>query len=376
MSGAATGARDSGGDTVSGAEWATNHEAIIAARRNLPQAIWDYLTGGAELETTVRRNRLGFDQLAFRPRVLIDVSEIDPSTTFLGLPLRIPVMLAPIGSLQTLTPDGGRATAQAAATFGTIPFISSSLAAPAFEEIAASTDSPKIFQLYVRGDLDWCHDTVARARAAGYAALCVTVDSAVAGRRERQLLDKYLPPSNRMQLTTRHFQALLTWEMLDAIRFRADLPLIIKGIATAEDARIAVDHGVDVVYVSNHGGRALDHGRATIDILPEVVQAVDGRAEVILDGGVTRGTDVLKALARGVRAVAIGRLQGWGLAGAGAPGLVRVLEILEHEIRVDMALLGTTAVDQIGPAQICPAPAVTRPHETSAFPHLPGSRPT
>ena len=354
---------------MSGAEWATNHEAIIAARRNLPQAIWDYLTGGAESETTVRRNRLGFDQLAFRPRVLVDVSEIDPSTTFLGLPLRIPVMLAPIGSLQTLTPDGGRATAQAAATFGTIPFISS-VTKPAFEETAASTDSPKVFQLYVRGDLDWCHETVARARAAGYAALCVTVDSAQYSRRERQMMGGWLPPSFLATKENRALQALLTWEMLDAIRSRADLPLIIKGIATAEDARIAVDHGVDVVYVSNHGGRQFDHGRATIDILPEVVEAVDDRAEVILDGGVTRGTDVLKALARGARAVAIGMLQGWGLAAAGAPGLVRVLEILEHEIRVDMALLGTTAVDQIGPAQVCPAPVVTQPHETSAFPHL------
>ena len=351
-------------------EFATNQEIIAAAHRNLPQDVWDYLTGGAESETTLRRNRLGFDCLALRPRVLINVSKVDTSTTFLGHRLRIPVMLAPIGSLQVLTPDGGVATARGAAEFGSIPFISN-VVKPAFEEIAASTDQPKILQLYVRGDLAWCKDVVGRAKAASYAALCLTVDNAQYGRRERQMLGRYLPPSNREQPERRPFQALLTWDMLDALRDHAQMPLIVKGIATAEDTLLAIEHGVDVIYVSNHGGRTLDHGRATIDILPEVVEAARGRAEVILDGSVARASDVVKAIALGARAVTIGRLQGWGLAAAGAAGLVRVLEILEDELIVTMGLLGTTKVEQIVRTHVCEARAVTPPHETSAFPHLP-----
>lgn len=353
-------------------DYVSNQEIIQAARRNLPQDVWDYLTGGAESETTMRRNRLGFDSLGLRPRVLVDVSKVDTSTTFLGQKLRIPVMMAPIGSLQTITPEGGVAVAKAAAQFGTMNFVSS-VTQPSLEEIAASTDHPKIFQLYIRGGLDWCAEIVGRVKKAGYIALCLTVDTAHYSRRERPLLNRWQPPSRRTE-TGRIYQAMLTWEMADQIKKIAGMPLIIKGIATAEDARIAVDHGVDVIYVSNHGGRQLDHGLGTIDTLPEIVEAAGGKAEIVLDGGVTRGTDIVKALALGARAVTIGKLQGWGLGAGGKDGLVRVLELLEEELIVDMALLGVTRVEQITSNYVRKTPPVTLAHEMSAFVHIPGGQ--
>lgn len=353
-------------------DFVTNQEVIMAARRNLTQDVWDYLSGGAESETTMRRNRLGFDSLALRPRVCVDVSRIDTSTSFLGQKLRIPVMMAPIGSLQTITAEGGVAVAKAAAEFGTMNFVSS-VTQPSLEEIAASTNHPKIFQLYIRGGPDWCEEIIGRVKQAGYMALCLTVDTAHYSRRERQMMNRWLPPSKRVE-TRRHFQAMVTWEMMAAIKKIAGLPFILKGVATAEDAKIAVEHGVDVIYVSNHGGRQLDHGRGTVDILPEIVEAAAARADVVLDGGVLRGTDVLKAIALGAKAVTIGKLQGWGLAAGGQAGLVRVLELLEEEMTIDMALLGVTRVDQISSTYVCKAPPATLAHEMSAFPHMPGGR--
>ena len=352
--------------------YVSNQEIIQAARRNLPQDVWDYLTGGAESETTMRRNRLGFDSLALRPRVLIDVSKIDTSTTFLGQKLRIPVMLAPIGSLQTITPEGGIAVAKAAAEFGTMNFVSS-VTQPTLEEIAVSTNHPKIFQLYIRGGLDWCAEIIGRVKQAGYMALCLTVDTAHYSRRERPLLNRWQPPSRRTE-TGRIFQAMLTWEMADAIKKIAGMPLIIKGIATAEDAKIAVEHGIDVIYISNHGGRQLDHGRGTIETLPEIVEAAAGKAQIVLDGGITRGTDIVKALALGANAVTIGKLQGWGLGAGGKAGLVRVLELLEEELIVDMALLGVTRIDHITQSYICKTQPVTSAHEMSAFVHIEGGQ--
>jgi glycolate oxidase len=360
------------GESFMSLDYVSNQEIIQAARRNLPQDVWDYLTGGAESETTMRRNRMGFDSLALRPRVLVDVSKVDTSTTFLGQKLRIPVMMAPIGSLQTITPEGGVAVAKAAAEFGTMNFVSS-VTQPSLEDIAASTNHPKIFQLYIRGGLDWCAEIVGRVKKAGYMALCLTVDTAHYSRRERPLLNRWQPPSRRTE-TGRIFQAMLTWEMAGAIKKIAGMPLIIKGIATAEDAKLAVEHGVDVIYVSNHGGRQLDHGRGTIDTLPEIVEAAGGKADIVLDGGVTRGTDIVKALALGAKAVTIGKLQGWGLGAGGKDGLVRVLELLEEELIVDMALLGVTRIDQIKPNYVCGAQPVAFAHEMSAFCHIPGGQ--
>jgi glycolate oxidase len=352
-------------------DFVTNQEIILAARGNLDQNAWDYLTGGAESETTMRRNRFGLDSLAFRPRILVDVSSVDPSTSFLGHKLRIPVMLAPIGSLQTLTPEGGVAVAKAAAEFGTIQLVSS-VTQPSLEEIAAASASPKIFQLYVAGDLKWVESLLARVKKSGYKALCLTVDTAHYGRRERQMMDRWLPPSRRQ--SGYEYRAALTWEIMDAIKEMAGLPFILKGVATAEDAALAVKHGVNAVYVSNHGGRQLDHGRAAIEMLPEIVAAVGGKAEIVLDGGITRGSDVVKAIALGAKAVGIGKLQGWGLGAAGQAGLVRVLELLESEITVTMGLLGVTRVDQLKPEYVCKTQPLGPTHEMSAFPHIPGGR--
>ena len=353
-------------------EFLRNEEIVVAARRALGQGAWDYLVGGAESETTMRRNRLGFDRLAFRPRVLVDVSQINPSTSFLGQRLRIPVLLAPIGSLQVFTPEGAVASARAAMEFGTMPVVSSATL-PSLEETAAASDGPKIFQLYVNGDMEWVKDIVGRIKAARYDAFCLTVDVAVYSRRERPMLSRWLTPTQRAA-TSRRYLAALTWETMAAIKELAGLPFLLKGVQTAEDARLAVEHGVDVVWVSNHGGRQLDHALGTIDTLPEIVQAVDGKADIVLDGGILRGTDVLKALALGAKAVAIGKLQGWGLAAAGEAGLLRVLELLEHEITVAMGLLGVTRIDQLNENYVCTAESVVPAHEMSAWVNMPGGR--
>jgi glycolate oxidase len=352
-------------------DFVTNQEIIVSARRNLTDNVWHYLTGGAESEITMRRNRYGLDGLAFRPRVLIDVSRIETSAMFLGQRLKMPVMLAPIGSLQSITPEGGLTVARAADEFGTINFVSS-VTQPSLEEIAQASHGPKVFQLYVQGDLKWVENLLTRVKQAGYMALCVTVDTARYSHRERQMMDRWLPPSRRG--VGYEYRAGLTWEILDAIKEMAGLPFILKGVATAEDAALAVEHGVSAIYVSNHGGRQLDHGRATIDILPEIVDAVRGKAEIVLDGGIVRGSDVLKAIALGARAVAIGKLQGWGLAAGGQAGLVRVLEILESEIVTTMGLLGITRLDQLTSAYLCKVQPLGPCHEMSAFPHMPGGQ--
>jgi glycolate oxidase len=220
--------------------------------------------------------------------------------------------------------------------------------------------------------MKWVEALVARVKKAGYQALCLTVDTAYYGRRERQMMDRWLPPSRRM--VGYEHRAALTWETMDAIKEMAGLPFILKGVATAEDAALAVQHGVSAVYISNHGGRQLDHGRGTIEMLPEIVAAVAGKAEIVLDGGITRGSDVLKALALGAKAVAIGKLQGWGLGAAGQEGLVRVLELLESEIITSMGLLGVTRVDQLKPEHLCKVQPIGPTHEMSAFPHMPEGR--
>lgn len=353
-------------------EFLSNEEIVLAARRNLEQGPWDYLVGGAESETTMRRNRLGFDRLGFRPRVLVDVSHIDPSTSLLGHRLRIPVLLAPIGSLQVFAPEGAAVVAQAAAEFGTMPVVSSATQ-PSLEETAAASTGAKVFQLYVNGDMDWVREILGRVKAAGYVALCLTVDVAMYSRRERPMLSRWLTPTQRVP-RDRSYLASLTWETMAMIKEEWGGPFMVKGVQTAEDAALAIEHGVDVIWVSNHGGRQLDQARGTIDTLPEIVQAAGGRAAIVLDGGILRGTDILKAIALGANAVAIGKLQGWGLAADGKHGLVRLLELLEHEITVSMGLLGVTRIDQLSEKYICPAEPVMPAHEMSAWTNMPGGR--
>jgi isopentenyl diphosphate isomerase/L-lactate dehydrogenase-like FMN-dependent dehydrogenase len=316
----------------------------------------------------MRRNRLAFDRWAFRPRVLTDVSQIDPATSLLGHRLRIPVILAPLGSLQSMHPDAAIVPARAAAEFGTL-FTLSCLTDPDMEAVAAAADGPRLFQLYIRGEIPWLRDVIDRVKAAGYHGLVVSVDSALITRRDRALLSGFETPFTRFRFGADvRYQATATWSTLDRIReMAAPLPLIIKGIATAEDATLALEHGVDAVWVSNHGGRQLDHGLGALDTLPEVVEAVAGRVPVILDGGVSRGSDVVKALALGADAVAIGKLQGWGIAAGGAEALVRVLEILESELVSAMGLLGVSRVQDLTPAHLRRADAVTPAHEMSAW---------
>ncbi len=342
-------------------DFVTNEEIVQAARRRLAQGPWDYLTGASESETTMRRNRLAFDRLAFRPRILADVSSIDCSTTFLGHKMRIPVMLAPIGGLQNFDPEGGVTVAKAAGDFGTIIVVSSATM-PTLEETAAATERPKIYQLYIRGDWEWIKDMIDREKQAGYQGFCITVDSAVYSRRERPMISGWSIDSTRNP-QNREWQATVTWDGIARMKEYAKQPFMLKGIATAEDAKLAVEHDVDVIWVSNHGGRQLDHGIATMDMLSEITEVVGDKAEIILDGGILRGSDVLKALAMGAKAVAIGKLQGWGLAANGADGVVRVLEILEEEMRVAMGLMGVTSIGQLTESHVCPAEATTLPHE-------------
>lgn len=353
-------------------DFVSNEEIVQAARRRLSQGPWDYLVGGSASETTLRRNRHAFDRIAFRPRILVDVSHIDPSTTFLGHNLRIPAILAPIGSLQVFHPDAAVAATQAATDFGIMHAVSS-VTEPALEVTAAATPTPKIFQLYVHGDMKWTEEILGRVKAAGYTALALTVDVAHYSRRERPMISRYQRPTQRI-VPTRNYLAALTWETMDMIKEVAGLPFLLKGVQTAEDAALAVEHGVDVIWATNHGGRQIDHGQGTLDTLPEIAQAVNGRARIIMDGGVQRGSDILKAIALGADAVALGRLQAWGLAAAGREGIVRMLEILEDEMICEMGLLGITNVGQMSSKHVCPADSVTPPHEMSSWVNMPIGR--
>jgi len=346
----------------------TLHEIVKAARQALPDGPWDYLVGGTETETTLRRNRLALDSVAFRPRVLRDVSRVDTSSTFLGRRMRIPVMHAPIGSIESFTPGGGATAARGAAAFG-VPLMLSSVCNPGLEAVAAAApDGFRVFQLYVRGDDAFVDEHVKRARDNGYVGFALTVDTAHYSRRERDLARRFVKPW-RQRATGMDFQAALRWDHVKRFKDRHDVPLILKGIATAEDAALACEHGVDVVYVSNHGGRQLDHGRGSLDVLPEVVAAVAGRAGIVIDGGFCRGTDVVKAIALGAQCVGVGRLPCYGLAAAGQQGLERVLELLEDEIRICMGLLGVDSLAQLDRSYLhFPAPVVTDPGCRSAFP--------
>jgi glycolate oxidase len=345
----------------------TLHEIVRGAHQTLDPGAWDYLAGGAETETTLRRNRQALDSIAFRPRVLRNVAKVDTTTTLLGRSLRLPIMLAPVGSIESFTPSGAATAARGATAFGVAQMLSS-VCNPGLEATAtAAPGGLRIFQLYVRGDDGFVDDHVKRARDNGYAAFCLTVDSAMYSRRERDLAKRYIKPW-RSRATGMDFQAALSWDQVKRFKDTHDIPLWLKGIATAEDAELACGHGVDGVYVSNHGGRQLDHGRGSADVLPEVIQAVRGRALIFVDGSFVRGTDVVKAIALGATCVGIGRLACCGLGAAGAEGLVRVLELLEDEIKICLGLLGVTRFAELDTSYLHPATPVTPPRVFSAFP--------
>ena len=360
--------RRSGGDRgVS--DLATLHEIVKIAHRNLSPGAWDYLTGGADTETSVLRNRHALDSLAFKPLVLNDVRDIDLSATVHGRKKRLPVILAPMGSLDALDPGGAMTVAKAAEEYGVISYLSS-VTSPGMDEIAAETSHDKVFQLYVRGDRDWIADVTSKAIDLGYIYFCLTVDVALYSRRERDLIKRYKPSGRTRNNEGWEFQAALNWDLVKWFKDTWDIPLILKGIARPEDAARAVEYGAEVVYVSNHGGRQLDHSRGTIDMLPEIVREVDGRAEIVVDGGFCRGTDIVKALARGADAVAIGKIQGLGLGADGQAGVVRVLELLETEMHTVMGLLGLNTLDQLSEDFLEPVQPVVPPSAFSAFPFL------
>ena len=346
-------------------DFETTTEIIHAAQQNLDPAVWDYITGGAETETTIRRNREAIEALALRARILRNVVNIDTSATLLGTKLRIPYILAPVGGLQSVTPGGAASQVRAACEFGTLPVVSS-VSQPSLEESAAAADGDKWFQLYVRGDLAWIGEIVDRARASGYRALVITVDTAIYGNRERQKLQRFVPQGRR-DIGGEEFQAALDWDMLDRIKEIAAMPLVVKGIQTAEDAELALEHGVDVIWVSNHGGRQLDHAIGSLDVLPEVVQAVHGRVPIVVDGGFMRGTDVIKAIAQGATVVAAGRMHAWALGAGGEAALTRMLEIVAYELHTSMGLLGVTSLAQLNPSYLRRADASIG---VGAFPHL------
>ena len=352
---------------VAAAEFLTLHEVVAAAHKALDRNLWDYIAGGTGTETTVARNRQALDCIALRPRVLNDVSKITTGKTFLGHDVKLPVMLAPVGGLASINEDGNIKVARAATAYG-VPYILSSVNTVGLETIAAAAPGPKLFQLYTRGDDSFVDDHVRRAMDSGYDAFCITVDSALYSRRERDIANRFAKPW-RGNTPGMEYQASFSWA--NVRRFKDKHPgvkLILKGIGTREDAAIACQYGVDGIYVSNHGGRQLDHGLGSMDVLPGVVEEVAGRAIVMVDGGISRGTDVIKAIALGADMVGIGRLYCYGLGAAGQAGVERVLELLEIEVAECLGLLGATKLSDIGRAHVCAARPVTQAHSLSAFP--------
>jgi len=345
------------------------HELVRKARANLNQNAWDYIVGAAETETTMRRNRMALDEIAFRPRVLRDVSRVDASVERFGRRLRLPVMMAPVGALEIFDPAAAAAVTRAAGKFGAAHMLSS-VTEPGLEKVAeAAPDALRVYQLYVRGDDAFVEDCVNRAVANGYTAFCLTVDTAHYSRRERDIAKRYVRQS-RMRATGGDYQKALSWRTVKLIKDKYKIPLIIKGIATAEDANLALDHGVDWIYVSNHGGRQLDHGRGAMHVLPEIVEAVKGRARIMVDGAFCRGSDVVKAIALGADIVGIGRLQCWALAAAGETGVLRMLELLEDEVIRTLGLLGLTSFAELDKSYLHAATATNAPSVFSAFPLL------
>ena len=340
------------------------------AAERLSRMIFDYYQGGAEDETTVRENRAAWQRLSLRPRVLVDVTQRNLATTVLGQPISMPILTAPCGFNALAHPEGEFAVARATTAAHTIQVVSTA-ATYSLEEVAAAVpEGIRWFQLYCYKDRGITKALVQRAAAAGYRALCLTVDAPFVGRRERDIRNRFrLPPGlrwknlepygfDRMEASddgsalAKYIETIwdagLTWDAVDWLRTLSPLPLVLKGVLTAEDARLAVEHGVAGIVVSNHGGRQLDGAIATATALPEIADVVTDRAELYVDGGIRRGTDVLKALALGARAVLIGRPYLWGLAMDGEAGVSRVLAMLREELSLSMALAGQADVAHVG----------------------------
>ena len=354
------------GSKIEGEEYLVLHEFVKKAREKLPKETWDYLIGASETETTFKRNRFALDNIAFRPRVLRDVENVDLSVDLFGHNLKMPVILAPIGSMQDFVDGAGTAPTLAASEFGIMHMISSTCM-PGLEEVAKSVNYPKLFQLYVRGNKDWVDDNIKNAMDHNYAGICLTVDLDAYGRRERDLAKRYRTTSRQSASGFEH-QMRFSWKDIDRIKSYCHLPIIIKGIATKEDALLAVEHGVEVVYVSNHGGRQLDYGLGGLNVLPEISEAIGDNAKVIFDGGIMRGTDVVKAIALGADCVGIGRLQGFAAAAGGSKAIVRMLELLELEISTALRLLGVNSIFDLDDTYLSKDYSFGKLSALSAFP--------
>ena len=317
----------------------------VWAKERMDPAYWDYFAGGSGDEVSLRANVSDFARIRLRPRMLVDVRTCDTSTTVLGTPVNMPILVAPTACHGMAHPEGECATAQGSGAAGTL-MIASTQATRSIEEIAQAAGGSLWFQLYLYPTREIAAGLVRRAEAAGYKAIVLTVDLPVLGNRERDLRNQLeippsLSPANFAGIDIEAFaERYLTWDDLDWLCATTSLPVLIKGILTAEDTLLALEHGVSGIVVSNHGGRQLDGAVTGIQALPEVVEAVAGRCEVYVDGGIRRGTDILKALALGARAVLVGRPVLWGLAAEGAQGVQGILEILRAELELAMKLAG------------------------------------
>src|SRR6266566_6937184 len=374
-----------------------------AAKRRLPRVVFDYIDGGAEDEWTLRANSLAFEAVTFRPRCAVAVPSCDLRTTVLGTSLPIPLILAPVGSCRLMYPRGEEAAARAAGSAGIICTLST-LSGCRLEDVANASGGPVWYQLYLVGGRDCALAAIERARKAGFSALVVTIDTAVAGMRERDIrngakellsgnLREILPfvrqlftkprwlaafladgglmkfanviipgkgPMLYADVTTALEQAVVSWQDLSWIRDAWNSPIIIKGVHTGEDARRAVDVGANALVVSNHGGRQLDGVAPTLRMLPEVLASVGDRIEVLMDGGIRRGGDIAKALSLGARAVLIGRAYAWGLAAAGRPGVTRAIDLLRDDLIRTMRLLGCARVNDLDRSYVNVPPGPAR----------------
>jgi isopentenyl diphosphate isomerase/L-lactate dehydrogenase-like FMN-dependent dehydrogenase len=357
------------------------------ARRRLPKVVFDYLDGGADGEFTLRENCRAFEDVTFRPRGAVSVPTCDLSTRVLGFDISLPVLLAPVGYSRLMYPEGEIAAARCAGAAGTA-YILSTISGHRMEDVKAASNGPVWFQLYLMGGRAAAEGSIARARTAGFSALVVTIDTPVAGMRERDsrngmkelmgggilsklpflpqflarpawlvrfLLDGGVPhlpnvvvpgqgPLPMTDVAAALASSTVTWEDLRWIREQWSRPLIIKGVLTAEDARRSIDEGASAIVVSNHGGRQLDYVPASLHVLPEIVAAVNGQIEVLMDGGVRRGSDVIKAICLGARAVLVGRAYAYGLAAGGPAGVARAIGMLRTEMDRTLKLLGCPAI--------------------------------
>lgn len=333
------------------------------AQERLPLAAWTNIVGASADEITMGWNRKSYDEIRLRPRVMVDPRKIDMTTSLFGQTLNVPILLAPTGGHRSTHPEGELATVRGAGQAGVIMVVSTVSSTPV-EEIAALATQPLWFQLYILRDRSLTRDLVQRAEAAGCRVLCVTVDSTTTGPRNRQNRGRFrgIPGGGR---GLPHLQGMkrpdtiesdifssardpnVTWKDVDWLRSMTRMPLVLKGVLDPADAERAVQEGVEGIIVSNHGGRNLDTSQATVTALPEIVERVDGRVPILVDGGVRRGTDVLKAIALGARAVLIGRPYRYGLAAGGAPGVARAVNILKRELEMAMASTGRITIAQI-----------------------------